>query len=82
VSEQFFHFLISPFSKGRYKGICFYFFSLSTTWERGKERGGDCIQATSCIPSPSPLTPLPSKGEGIKKFLIHKFPSFLKGETG
>jgi len=49
-------------------GICFF---LSPLRGRELERGGDCIQVASCIPSPSPLPPLPSKGEGkLKKFFV------------
>jgi len=77
MPEQFFHFLISPFSKGRPRGICFSF--LPSLWERGKERGGDCIQVYSCILSPSPLS-LSHQREKEKNFF--KFSPFLKGETG
>jgi len=58
-------------------GICFFLYPV-----RGREleRGGDCIQVASCIPSPSPLSPLPSKGEGkLKKFSFLSLP-FLKGD--
>jgi len=55
-------------------------FFLSPLRGRELERGGDCTQVASCIPSPSPLTPLPSKGEGkLKKFSFLSLP-FLKGD--
>jgi len=63
AADQFFHFLISPFSKGRYRGICFNFSSLPSLWERGKERGGDCNQVASCILSPSPTSLSKEEGE-------------------
>jgi len=56
MPEQFFHFLISPFSKERHRGICFYFSSFQC-W---KEREENYIQNDSCILSSSPLS-LPIK---------------------
>jgi len=57
----------------------FLFFPLSPICGRELERGGDCIQVYSCIPSPSPLS-LSHQRERGKNFF--KFPPFLKGKTG
>ena len=62
AAEQFFHFLIFPFSKRRHREICFS--TLPNLWERGKERGkekwkergGGCYQGRLLIYSPSPLS--------------------------
>jgi len=57
-------FLISPFSKGRHRGICFYFSSLPTNlWDRVREMGR--LHSSLLLRSFTlSLIPLPSKGEG------------------
>jgi len=66
VPEQFFHFLISPFSKGRYRGICFIFLLSSVEKKEREITFKTPLAYFHPLPYPSPIK---GRGEFLSSLL-------------